>query len=81
MLLSRGGDYWIVSYHPDKPWVMEVRRSSRVATPPRPEVPSRRAPSSGRCGAAGRPPQRLVGVGFTAEGFDRSTYHAAAGQL
>ena len=42
--------------------------------------------TSGELGAMwrskGRPPQRLVGVGFTAEGFDRSTYYTrAAGQL
>jgi N,N-dimethylformamidase beta subunit-like, C-terminal len=79
LYLGGNGFYWIVSYHPDKPWVMEVRRSEAGSRPHTAPAGEYYLSTSAELGAMwrskGRPPQRLVGVGFTAEGFDRSTYY------
>ena len=79
MYLGGNGFYWLVSYHPDKPYVMEVRRSVNGARPHQPAPGEELHTTSGeRCGLwrnKGRAPQRLAGVGFTAQGFDRSTFY------
>jgi N,N-dimethylformamidase len=79
MYLGGNGFYWIVSYHPEKPHVMEVRRSESGSRPHQAPAGEYYLSTSGELGALwrnkGRPPQRLVGVGFTAEGFDRSTHY------
>src|SRR5262249_31213537 len=77
MYLGGNGFYWMVSYHPDKPYVMEVRRSENGSRPHQ-AAPGEQfhATSGERCGLwrnKGRAPQRLVGVGFSGEGFDRSS--------
>lgn len=76
MYLGGNGFYWRVSYHPDKPYLMEVRRSANGSRPHQ-SWPGEQfhATSGERCGLwrdKGRAPQRLVGVGFAGEGFDRS---------
>ena len=78
MYLGGNGFYWVVSYHPEKPHVMEVRRgeagtrawtgAARAST-----TISTTGELGGLWRNAGRPPQRLFGVGFTAQGFDRSS--------
>ena len=79
MYLGGNGFYWLVSYHPDKPYLMEVRRSVNGARPHQPRAGEEFHATSGeRCGLwrnHGRAPQRLTGVGFAAQGFDRSTYY------
>ncbi len=79
MYLGGNGFYWLVSYHPDKPYLMEVRRSVNGARPHQPRPGEEFHATSGeRCGLwrnKGRAPQRLTGVGFAAQGFDRSTYY------
>jgi len=79
MYLGGNGFYWLVSYHPLKPYLMEVRRSVNGARPHQPRPGEEFHATSGeRCGLwrnKGRAPQRLTGVGFTAQGFDRSTYY------
>ena len=79
MYLGGNGFYWRVSYHPEKPYLMEVRRSENGSRPHE-AWPGEQfhALSGERCGLwrnKGRAPQRLVGVGFAAQGFDRSTYY------
>jgi N,N-dimethylformamidase len=75
MYLGGNGFYWIVSYHPQKPHVMEVRRSEAGTRPHQAPAGEYYLATNGRLGALwrnkGRPPQRLLGVGFTAQGFDR----------
>ncbi len=77
MYLGGNGFYWIVSYHPEKPHVMEVRRSEAGTRPHQAPAGEYYLATSGELGALwrnkGRPPQRLFGVGFTAQGFDRSS--------
>jgi N,N-dimethylformamidase len=79
MYLGGNGFYWLVSYHPERPYVMEVRRSENGSRPhTAPPGEQIHATSGERCGLwrnKGRAPQRLTGVGFAGEGFDRSTYY------
>ena len=79
MYLGGNGFYWLVSYHPDKPYLMEVRRSANGSRPHQAWPGELHHATTGERGGLwrdkGRPPQRLTGVGFTAEGFDRSTYY------
>ncbi|MEA2661455.1 MAG: hypothetical protein QOH08_1027 [Chloroflexota bacterium] len=77
MYLGGNGFYWIVSYHPEKPHVMEIRRSESGTRPHQAPAGEYYLATNGELGALwrnkGRPPQRLFGVGFTAQGFDRSS--------
>lgn len=77
MYLGGNGLYWRVSYHPQKPHLMEVRRSENGSRPHQAWPGEQFHATSGeRCGLwrnKGRAPQRLVGVGFAGEGFDRSS--------
>ena len=77
MYLGGNGFYWIVSYHPEKPHVMEIRRSEAGTRPHQAPAGEYYLATNGELGALwrnkGRPPQRLFGVGFTAQGFDRSS--------
>ena len=77
MYLGGNGFYWVTSLIPRRPHVLEVRRGhagTRVVgarSPARCTTP-RPASSGGLWRFRGRPPQRLAGVGFTAQGFDAS---------
>jgi N,N-dimethylformamidase len=75
MYLGGNGFYWVTSVHPERPGVIEVRRGTsgtRAWTS---------APGEGRHSTTGEPgglwrhrgraPNRLVGVGFAAQGWDR----------
>lgn len=79
MYLGGNGFYWLVSYHPERPYVMEVRRSENGSRPhTAPPGEQIHATSGERCGLwrnKGRAPQCLTGVGFSGEGFDRSTHY------
>ncbi len=79
MYLGGNGFYWLVSYHPERPYVMEVRRSENGSRPhTAPPGEQIHATSGERCGLwrnKGRAPQCLTGVGFAGEGFDRSSYY------
>jgi N,N-dimethylformamidase len=76
MYLGSNGFYWIVSFHPEKPHVMEVRKgeSGCRAWQARPGeyYHSTTGERGGLWRNRGRPPQKIFGVGFTSEGFDRS---------
>ncbi|MGH9093225.1 MAG: N,N-dimethylformamidase beta subunit family domain-containing protein, partial [Acidimicrobiales bacterium] len=77
--LGANGFYWRVAFDAERPWVMELRRG---------QAGSRAWESApGECHLAftgergglwrhlGRPPQRLTGVGYAAQGFDRSGWY------
>ncbi|MEQ8387652.1 MAG: LamG-like jellyroll fold domain-containing protein [Alphaproteobacteria bacterium] len=76
MYLGGNGFYWVTSFHPDAPHVIEIRRADGIRTWE--SAPGERYhASTGERGGLwrwrGRPPQALVGVGFTAQGFDRNS--------
>jgi N,N-dimethylformamidase len=78
MYLGGNGFYWRAAYSPHFPGAVEVRRAeggTRTWAAPAGEY--HHAFTGERGGLwrnLGRPPQRLVGVGFAAEGFDVSSY-------
>jgi N,N-dimethylformamidase len=76
LYLGANGYYWCSGFRDDEPWVMEVRRleaGSRAwqARPGEHDLAST-GERSGLWRHRGRPPQKLVGVGFTSEGMDQS---------
>jgi N,N-dimethylformamidase len=79
MYMGGNGFYWIISYHPDKPHLLELRRgeSGSRAWQARPGeyFHSTTGERGGLWRNRARPPQKLVGVGFTAQGFDLSSYY------
>ncbi|HKV21502.1 MAG TPA: N,N-dimethylformamidase beta subunit family domain-containing protein [Mycobacterium sp.] len=76
MYLGGNGFYWRVSYDPERPHLMEVRRSVNGSRPNTAAPGEDRHSSTGeKCGLwrnLGRSPQRLLGVGMGSEGFDYS---------
>lgn len=73
MYMGGNGFYWVVSFDPLRPWVMEVRKQGgSLAWRARPG--EHRHSTTGEPGGLwrnrGRPPQKLVGVGFASQGFD-----------
>jgi N,N-dimethylformamidase len=78
MYLGGNGFYWRAAYSPHFPGAVEVRRAeggTRTWAAPAGEY--HHAFTGERGGLwrnLGRPPQRLVGVGFAAEGFDVSSF-------
>jgi N,N-dimethylformamidase len=75
MYLAGNGLYWVTSFDPQQPHIVEVRRwggtQSWTAVPGE-YYHSTTGELGGMWRERGRPPQRLVGVGFTAQGFDAS---------
>jgi N,N-dimethylformamidase len=78
MYLGSNGFYWIIGWHPDKPHLMEVRKAeygSRAwQAKPGEYYLQVNAERSGLWRGRGRAPQKTHGTGFTAEGFDHSSY-------
>jgi N,N-dimethylformamidase len=76
MYLGGNGFYWVTSLFETRPHVLEVRRGRAGTGVWRSEPGEEHHASTGEPGGLwryrGRPPQRLVGVGFTAQGFDES---------
>jgi N,N-dimethylformamidase len=76
MYLGGNGFYWLVSYDPERPYLMEVRRSENGSRPHQAWPGEHHHQTTGEtCGmwrSKGRAPQRLFGVGMGSEGFDRS---------
>ena len=79
MYLGGNGFYWVTSYHPAKPYLLEVRKgesgSRAWQAKPGEYYHSTTGERGGLWRNRARPPQKLVGVGFAAQGFDRSTYY------
>jgi N,N-dimethylformamidase len=77
-LLNLGANthYWCVGFRDDEPWVMEVRKleagSRAWQARPGEHYLASTGERSGLWRHRGRPPQKLVGVGFTSEGMDQS---------
>jgi N,N-dimethylformamidase len=73
MYLGGNGFYWVTSIDPTRPHVVEVRRWGGIRAWEA-EPGERYHSTTGELGGLwrfrGKAPQRLVGVGFTAQGFD-----------
>ena len=76
MYLGGNGFYWVTSIFRSKPHVLEVRRGHAGTGVWRSEPGEVHHASTGEPGGLwrfrGRAPQRVAGVGFTAQGFDES---------
>lgn len=79
MYLGGNGFYWRVSFDTEQPWVIEVRRAEDGTRAWVEEPGEYYHQTTGEYGGLwrrlGRPPNRLVGVGFIAQGFDRSSHY------
>jgi N,N-dimethylformamidase len=84
MYLGGNGFYWVTSTSSSAPHIIEVRRGQAGSRPWESLPGETHHQTTGEVGGSwryrGRPPNRLVGVGFTAQGWDgRSTgYHRKA---
>jgi N,N-dimethylformamidase len=77
MYLGGNGFYWVTTPHPDKPHIIEVRRGI-TGTRAWESAPGELYHAfTGELGGLwrhrGRAPQKLFGVGFAGQGFDRSS--------
>lgn len=78
MYLGGNGFYWVTTYHPGKPHLIELRRGEGGSRAWQARSGEYHHSTTGERGGLwrnrGRAPQKLVGVGFTAQGFDGSSY-------
>ena len=76
MYLGGNGFYWVTAFDPERPHIIEVRRPPGTTRAWEAWPGEYHLSSTGELGGLwrhrGRAPQRLLGVGFTAQGFDRS---------
>ncbi|MEP9387274.1 N,N-dimethylformamidase beta subunit family domain-containing protein [Mesorhizobium sp. KR9-304] len=79
MYLGGNGFFWRVAYHPEVAGVLELRRAEDGSRPWEAEPGEYYMSFNGEYGGmwrrVGRAPNELVGVGFTASGFDISSYY------
>ena len=79
MYLGGNGFFWRVAYHSDVEGVMELRRAEDGSRPWESEPGEYYMSFNGEYGGlwrrVGRPPNQLIGIGFTASGFDTSSYY------
>jgi N,N-dimethylformamidase len=79
MYMGSNGFYWIISYHPEKPWLLEVRKGESGSRAWQAKPGEYHHSTSGERGGLwrnrARPPQKIFGVGFTSEGFDDCSYY------
>lgn len=79
MYLGGNGFYWVTTYHPHKPHLIEVRRGENGSRAWQARPGEYHHSTTGERGGLwrnrARAPQKLVGVGFTTEGFDVSSYY------
>ncbi len=72
--LGANGYYWVVGFRDDEPWIMEVRKLEAGSRAWQAKAGEHYLASTGeRSGLwrhRNRAPQKLTGVGFTAEGMD-----------
>jgi N,N-dimethylformamidase len=77
MYMGGNGFYWVAIPHPDKPHLLEVRRGNGGTRAWESAPGETHHAFSGEQGGLwrhrGRAPQKLFGVGFAGEGFDRSS--------
>jgi N,N-dimethylformamidase beta subunit-like protein len=77
MYLGGNGFYWTTAFMPEDPRIVEVRRwggTEAWTAEPGQHYLSFTGEMGGLWRNRGRAPQKLVGVGFIAQGLDRSTY-------
>lgn len=76
MYLGANGFYWVTAYDPERPHVIEIRRTPGTTRAWEASPGEYHLSSTGEPGGLwrhrGREPQKLLGVGFTAQGFDRN---------
>lgn len=74
MYLGANGYYWVVAFRDDEPWCMEIRKldsgSRAWQAAPGEYYMATNGEKGGIWRNRGRPPQKLVGVGFASEGMD-----------
>ena len=73
MYLGGNGFYWVTSYAPGRPHLIEVRRwrgTENWEADPGEFYHNTTGELGGLWRFRGRPPQKYVGVGFTAQGYD-----------
>ena len=79
MYLGGDGFYWRIAYHPDCPGIIELRRAETGVRAWAAEPGEYYQGFDGRYGGLwlrqGRAPQKLVGVGFSCQGFDLSSHY------
>ena len=79
MYLGANGWYWRIAYHQTCPGILEVRRAEdgtrAWAAEPGEYYHSFTGEYGGLWRRNGRPPQLMAGTGFTAQGFDVSSYY------
>jgi len=77
--LGANGFYWRVAFDPERPWVMELRRgdsgSRAWESAPGEAHLAFEGSRGGLWRHLGHPPQRLTGVGYAAQGFDRCGWY------
>ncbi len=86
MYLGGNGFYWVTSVDPQRPHVIEVRRGINGTRAWQSEPGEGYHSTSGEPGGLwryrGKPPQKLVGVGFTAQGWQGAAgYRRQPGSL
>jgi N,N-dimethylformamidase len=79
MYLGANGWYWRIGWHKEAPGVIEVRRAEDGIRTWEAEPGEYYQAFDGEYGGLwrrnGRPPNVLLGIGFTAQGFDLSSYY------
>jgi N,N-dimethylformamidase len=79
MYLGGNGFYWRVSFDPNQPGLLEVRRAEDGTRAWAEEFGDYHHQTSGELGGLwrrlGTPPNKLFGIGFIAQGFDNSSYY------
>lgn len=79
MYMGSNGFYWSIAFHPEDSQIIEVRRgvngSQAWFNDPGELYHSFTGEKGGLWRDRGWSPQKLVGAGFIAEGFDRSSYY------
>ncbi|BCX18416.1 MAG: large subunit of N,N-dimethylformamidase [Geminicoccaceae bacterium] len=79
MYMGGNGFYWRIAHHPTRPGVIEVRRAEGGVRAWDAEPGEYHHSFTGEHGGLwrrnGRPPQRLVGVGFISQGFDACSWY------
>ena len=79
MYMGANGWYWRIQYHSEVPGVIEVRRNEDGIRTWEARTGEYYHSFSGEYGGLwrrnGRPPQKILGVGFPAQGFDISSYY------
>jgi len=82
MYLGGNGFYWRIAFHPVRPGIIEVRRAEDGTRAWIEAAGEYYHEYNGEYGGLwrrlGRPPNRTVGVGFAAQGFEGSTFYRRA---